>query len=72
MVTKSSDIPRVLLLVETSSAYGRRILAGAGRWVREHGPWRLYFQTRGLENRLPPWVSRTLLRVPVRYRIILA
>ena len=47
-----SGVPRVLLLVETSDGYGRRILEGVGRYVREHGPWSLYFETRGLDDRL--------------------
>jgi LacI family transcriptional regulator len=47
-----------LLLVETSAGYGRRILEGVGRYVREHGPWSLYFETGGLEDRLSPWITR--------------
>ena len=41
-----TGIPRVLLLIETSDGYGRRILEGIGRYVRERGPWSLYFETR--------------------------
>ena len=29
-----------------------------GRYVREHGPWSLYFETGGLEDRLSPWIAR--------------
>ena len=51
-------MPRVLLLVETSDSYGRRILEGAGRYVREHGPWSLFFEPRGVDDRLRPWIAR--------------
>ena len=45
-------------MIETSDGYGRGILEGVGRYVREHGPWSLYWEARGLEDRLPPWVGR--------------
>ena len=52
-----TGIPRVLLLIESSDGYGRRILEGMGRFVRESGPWSLFVAARGLEERLPPWVA---------------
>jgi LacI family transcriptional regulator len=53
-----TGIPRVLLLIESSDGYGRRILEGIGRFVRECGPWSLFVAARGLEDGLPPWVAR--------------
>jgi len=53
-----TGIPRVLLLIETSDNYGRRILEGIGCYVREHGPWSLYCEARSLEAQLPPWVGQ--------------
>ncbi len=53
-----TGIPRVLLLVEMSGGYGRRILEGIGRYVREHGPWSLHFETRSPDDRLSPWMAR--------------
>ena len=50
------EIPRVLLIIETSRGYGRRLLEGIGRYVREHGPWSLFCEARGLHDRLPSWV----------------
>lgn len=50
-------LPRVVLLVETSSLYGRRILEGIGRYVREHGPWSLFFEQRGPEDPPPRWLE---------------
>lgn len=52
-----SSVPRVLLFVETSAGYGRRILEGIGRYVREHGPWSVFFEERGLEAPPPAWLS---------------
>ncbi len=51
-------LPRVLLLVETSTAFGLSMLQGIGRYVREHGPWSFFLEQRGLEE--PP--SRRLKR----------
>ena len=51
-------IPRVLLWIESSNSYGRRILYGIGRRVRESGPWSLFFKLHGQEERLPVWVTR--------------
>lgn len=49
--------PHVALLVETSLASGRDILAGITRYVREQGPWALYLEPRGLEAELPGWLE---------------
>ena len=63
------SIPRVLLLVETSRAYGRGILEGIARYARERGSWSIRFEDRGLEpmpcNWLKGWrgdgiISRTV------------
>ena len=35
-------IPKVLLLIETSSAYDQRLLRGISRYVKIHGPWIFY------------------------------
>ena len=51
-------IPRVLLWIESSNSYGRRILYGIGRRVRESGPWSLFLKLHGQEDRLPAWVTR--------------
>ena len=62
---------KVLLLVETASGYGRGILQGIGQYVREHGPWDIYFEEGGLQDRLPRFLehwkgdgilTRTMLR----------
>ena len=53
---KKPELPEVLLLVETSTGYGRGILEGVGRYVREHGPWLIYFQRRGLVDLAPRWL----------------
>lgn len=48
---------RVALIVETSLASGRNILRGIARYVREHGPWAIYHQPRGLEEDVPQWIA---------------
>ena len=53
-----TEIPRILLLIESSDGFGRRILEGVGSYVRQHGPWSLYCEARGLEDQVPPWFGR--------------
>jgi len=50
-------IPHVALLVETSRAYGRSILQGVVRYLRERGPWSVYIQPHGLESPPPRWLK---------------
>jgi len=50
--------PHVALLVETSLASGRDILRGITRYVREHEPWSLYIEPRGLDTDLPGWLAQ--------------
>lgn len=72
---RSLTSPQVLLLVETSDAYGRGILQGIGRYVRERGPWSIFFEERSLLEPLPRsfdrWqgdgiISRTATRATER------
>jgi LacI family transcriptional regulator len=55
---KLIEMKKVLLLVETASGYGRGILQGIGRYVREHGPWDIYFEEGSLQDRLPRALDR--------------
>lgn len=51
-------MPKVGLLVDTSSSWGRRIIQGISNYTRRHEPWQLFFELRGLEERLhvpPNW-----------------
>jgi LacI family transcriptional regulator len=46
--------PQVMLLIDTSSVYGRELIEGIGRYAAEHGPWSIYHEDRGLFDPLPP------------------
>ena len=51
-------IPRVAMLVDTSTSWGRRIIHGVSNYVHKHGPWQLFVEARGMEERLrvpPGW-----------------
>ncbi len=50
--------PRVALLIESSRGYGRGTLLGVAKYVREHGPWSIFFQERGLGDVAPPWLAK--------------
>ena len=45
--------PQVLLLIDTSSVYGRELIEGIGRYAAENGPWSIYHEDRGLSDPLP-------------------
>ncbi|MEX2214611.1 MAG: XylR family transcriptional regulator, partial [Phycisphaeraceae bacterium] len=49
--------PHVALIVETSLAYGRGLLHGIGRYIRENGPWSVYVDQRSLYDPPPPWLK---------------
>ncbi|MGC9940494.1 MAG: DNA-binding transcriptional regulator [Verrucomicrobiota bacterium] len=49
--------PRVALLVESSRAYGRGILSGVAKFVREHDPWSIFFQDLNLCDDTPDWLQ---------------
>jgi LacI family transcriptional regulator len=53
-----SAIPHVALLIETSRAYGRGLLQGINGYLRDQGPWSIYFQPHGLEVPPPRWLRR--------------
>jgi LacI family transcriptional regulator len=50
--------PRVAVLVESSRAYGRGLLAGISAYLREHGSWTIDWQERGLNDPPPVWLRR--------------
>jgi LacI family transcriptional regulator len=49
--------PRVALLVETSVIYGRGILSGITKYLREHFRWSLFLEQRELGAGPPPWLA---------------
>jgi LacI family transcriptional regulator len=53
---RSRRIPHVLLLIETSRAYGRGLVEGIARYAETHGPWSIQFDERGLADPLPRWL----------------
>jgi len=46
--------PKVALLIETASSYGRGLLRGIARYARLHGPWSFYIEPGGQEEMIPP------------------
>ena len=54
---KPFNRPRVALLVESSRAYGRGILSGVAKFVREHDPWSIFFQDLNLCDDTPEWLK---------------
>jgi LacI family transcriptional regulator len=52
-----SGRPRVALLIESSRAYGRGLLLGVAKFVREHGRWSIFLQERSLGDVSPSWLQ---------------
>jgi len=50
-------IPRVILLLETSRAFGRGILTGIAKYSKLHGPWTFYREPRSLKSSVPHLVN---------------
>lgn len=50
--TKSSaaKIPRVAVLVDTSSSWGRQIVVGIHDYIHKHERWQMFIETRGLQE----------------------
>jgi LacI family transcriptional regulator len=46
--------PKVALLVETASSYGRGLLRGIARYARLNGPWAFFIEPGGQEDAPPP------------------
>ena len=47
---------RILLLVETSRAFGRRVIEGISRFALEKGDWTIFLEDRGLFEKEPYWL----------------
>ena len=47
----SLSTKRVAILVDTSTTWGREVIAGVHRYSREHVGWQLFVEPRGLEQR---------------------
>jgi len=54
---RHSGRPRVALLIESSRAYGRGLLLGVAKFVREHGRWSIFLQERSLGDVSPSWLK---------------
>jgi len=50
--------PHVALIIETSKVYGRELLLGISRYVRNHGPWSVFTLERGQNDPDPPWLAK--------------
>jgi LacI family transcriptional regulator len=49
---------KVVLLIESSRAYGRGLLRGIGAYVRAHQSWSIYVQPHGLDEPPPKWIRK--------------
>jgi LacI family transcriptional regulator len=47
-----SAIPRVAVLVDTSTTWGRRVITGIHNHSRRHAAWQIFVEARGLEEHL--------------------
>lgn len=50
--------PRVALIIETSTSFGRKLLCGIAAYLRENRPWSVYFSERSVSDPLPPWLKK--------------
>ena len=52
-----SRLPKVALLIETSNAYARGLLAGVQAYIRENKPWSIYMAEQGRGDQPPAWLK---------------
>lgn len=55
---RATKVPRVAVWVETSRGYGRGLIRGIADYLRERGPWSIYFTPHGLYEPLPKWLRK--------------
>jgi LacI family transcriptional regulator len=47
----------VLLVIESSRAYGRGIIEGVSRYVQEQGCWTIFYEEQGILTSIPSWLK---------------
>jgi LacI family transcriptional regulator len=57
-LSRAGQPPRVALLIETSNAYARGVLAGIEDYILSHGPWSVYLGEHTRGDRPPDWVAK--------------
>ena len=55
-VAPRSVPPRVALVIETSTSFGRTLLCGIAAYIRENQPWSVYFGERSVFDPVPGWL----------------
>lgn len=53
----SRRLPRVALLIETSTLFGRRLLHGIAQYLRENQRWSIYLTDRAVNEVTPHWIA---------------
>lgn len=53
-----SKRPRVALIIESSTIFGRQVLRGIARYVRTHQPWSIFLEQREFGAMPPGWLLR--------------
>ncbi|HXE41571.1 MAG TPA: DNA-binding transcriptional regulator, partial [Candidatus Baltobacteraceae bacterium] len=54
-MSKNSNPKQVALLIESSRAYGRNLLVGIAKYIRDHEPWIVSRREHKLEDEIPQW-----------------
>ncbi len=57
-VPRSVNRPHVALLIETSTNYGREIIAGIAAHLRTHGEWTIFLDQREERSPVPEWLTK--------------
>lgn len=56
---RAKRLRHVLLLVDTSRAYGRGLVHGVARYNHDHGQWSIYFKPHALDDLPPSWLHES-------------
>lgn len=55
--SKRGGTPKIALMIETSNAYARGLLAGVKDYLRSHGPFNVHLAEHGRGDRPPRWIT---------------
>ncbi len=58
LTVNATKRPHVLLMIETTTSFGRGVLEGIGRYLVEHPPWSVQLDLRELQTTAPAWLDR--------------
>ena len=55
--TVTPDTPKIALLIDSTDEFGRAVLSGVARYLRDNGPWTIFIPEDRIGDTLPDWFA---------------